>query len=207
MVREEELIDDVASGFLIGWFCVAQLTIDVLYSLLLGVGRVFLEGVMNDVVVQTALIFLMKEAGLGIGFYNLVDMFFFEDGITVKDDLITLDRYHFACIFVHEVLMPSVEHTGSKTTTEVFLKTCLRDFYLFCKVEYLEDILVTLEAYGTEESRYRQLFLTVDVGIHDIVDIRGKFYPRSFERNDTSRIELGTIGMVRLSEEHPWRTV
>jgi alkylation response protein AidB-like acyl-CoA dehydrogenase len=51
------------------------------------------------------------------------------------------------------------------------------------------------------ERRHRELLLTVDVGPHDVRDVRGEFDPGPPERNDARREQLGAIGMDALSEE------
>ena len=48
-----------------------------------------------------------------------------------------------------------------------------------------------------------QFLLTVDVGIHHIVDVSCKLDPRTAERDDTGRVEFGTVGVGALSEETP----
>ena len=55
---------------------------------------------------------------------------------------------------------------------------------------------------GTEKSRNGQLLLTVDVGIHNVVDVGGKFNPRTLERNDTGGIKNFSVGVNSLTEEN-----
>ena len=64
-----------------------------------------------------------------------------------------------------------------------------------------------VEADGTQQRRHGQLLLTVNVGIHHVVDVRGKLNPRTLERDDTGRIEHATVGMHALAEEHARRAV
>ncbi len=71
----------------------------------------------------------------------------------------------------------------------------------------MENILIGLKTDGTQQGRNGQLLLTVDVRIHDLIDIRSKLNPRAAERNDTRRVELRTIGVHRSTEEHARRTV
>ena len=56
-----------------------------------------------------------------------------------------------------------------------------------------------------QRGRDGKLLLTVDVGIHHVVDVRCKFDPRTLERNDTRRIEFRTVGMHALSKKTPGR--
>ena len=42
LVREEQLVDNIASGCLVRWFCVAQLPVDVKHCLFFRVAGVFL---------------------------------------------------------------------------------------------------------------------------------------------------------------------
>ena len=72
-----------------------------------------------------------------------------------------------------------------------------------CKqIEYLENVFIGFVTNRTQQGRYGQLLLTVDISIHDIIDVSSKLYPRTLERNDTSAIKHSTICMHTLTEEH-----
>src|SRR5664280_3568747 len=72
----------------------------------------------------------------------------------------------------------------------------------FSEVKNLEYLLVAFEPYSAEECCNRQFLLPVDICIHHIIDISGKFYPRSFERNYSCGIEFCPVCMHALAEEH-----
>ncbi len=122
--------------------------------------------------------------------------------LTLHDYLITLDRYNLTGILIHEVLIPALKHTGSKALANVLLQVGLVHLHLVCKFENLQDVLVSLETDSTQKGCHWQLLLTVDIGVHDIVDVGGELNPRALERNDTCRIKQRTISMNTLTEEY-----
>ena len=126
---------------------------------------------------------------------NLFDMFLVQHGLALHDDLVTLDRYHFAGVLVHEVLYPALQDAGSELASDIFLEAGLRHLHVLCQIEDLEDVLVVLETDGTQQGRYGQFLLTVDVSIHHVVDVGGKLYPRALEGDNTCAVELRTVGM------------
>ena len=130
-----------------------------------------------------------------------------DDLLAVDDDFVTLDVDNLSGVLVDEVLVPGLENPGCELASDTFLQICLVDLDLFCKVEDVEDILVTLVADGSEQSGDRQFLLAVDVCIHHVVDVGCKLDPASFERNDTGRVELGAVGVQILSEKYAGRTV
>ena len=79
--------------------------------------------------------------------------------------------------------------------------------HLLCEVENLQDVLVVLKPYGTEQCRDGQLLLTVDVRIHDVVDVRCELNPASLEGDDAGRVEQRAIGMNTAAEEYARRAV
>ena len=89
----------------------------------------------------------------------------------------------------------------------MLLKVSARDFHLFGEIEEIEDLLIRLKANSTQQGRHRELLLTVDVGIHDIVDVRSELDPRALERNDACRVELRAVSVRARAKEHPGRTV
>ena len=207
LVREEQLLDDVARRRLIGRLRSAQLPVDVNDSLLLGVAGVFLQGIVYDREVDARQALLMQEDRLGAAFENLVHMFLFEDRLAVHDNVVALDGNHLARIFVHEVLDPRRKHACGELAAHGLLEVGLRDLHFVRQIEDFENLLVRLVADGAQQRGDGKLLLTVDVGIHHVVDVRCKFDPRTLERNDTRRIELRAVGVHALSEEHARRTV
>src|SRR5699024_942238 len=75
------------------------------------------------------------------------------------------------------------------------------------QVEYLQNLLVAFVADGTQQGGDGQFLLTVDVGIHHVVDVRCELYPRPLERDDAGGVELGAVGVHALTEEYARRTV
>ena len=133
---------------------------------------------------------------------DFVDILSSKFCLTLHDHLITFDRNHLAGILINEVLIPTLQYTSSQLTTYGSLHIFLIHLYLLSKVENLKNILILLITNSTEQGRYRQLLLTVDVSIHHIVDICSKLYPTTLEWDYTRRIKHSTIGMNALTEEH-----
>ena len=135
------------------------------------------------------------------------DVRLFQDGFTRDYDFGTFDGNYLARILVDKVFDPRLHHVTGQTATDGFLQVGLGDFEVFCQTEDFENILVGLEADGTQQRGHGQFFLPVDIGIHHVVDVGGKLNPRSSEGNDTGRVKFGTVGMRTLSEKDTRRTV
>ena len=71
----------------------------------------------------------------------------------------------------------------------------------------MQNFLVGFETDGTKECRHGQLLLTIDVCVHDIVDVSSKLNPRALEGNDTCGIQLCSVGMDAGAKEYAGRTV
>ena len=134
-------------------------------------------------------------------------MFGFENGFAVEDYLVTLDGNHFSCIFIYEVFHPALEYTSGELATHSLLEVGFVYLEFFGKVEDLKDFLIGFETNGTEEGRHGQLLLTIDVCVHDIVDVSSKLNPRALEGNDTCGIQLCAVGMDAGAKEYAGRTV
>ena len=119
----------------------------------------------------------MQQDGLGAALYDGVDVILRELDLTIDDDIVSLDGHNLARILVDEVLDPARQHTRRQLAAYGLLQVALGDLDLVGQIEYLEDLLVGLEAYGTQKSRDGQLLLAVDIGIHHIVDVRGELDP------------------------------
>ena len=130
----------------------------------------------------------MNEDGLRTALNNLFDMVGFENGFAVEDYLVTLDGNHFASVFVHEVFHPALQYASSQLTANGLLQVGLVHLELFSKVEDLQNLLVGFKTDGTEQCRHGQLLLTVDVSVHDIIDVCSKLNPRTLEGDDAGRI-------------------
>ena len=149
----------------------------------------------------------MHKNSLGTAFKNIIHIIFCNLCLTFHDDLITLDRNNLTGILIYEVLVPALQDTGCKFTTQRFLESGLVNLYFLCQFENLKDILIILVSDSTKQSGNRQLLLTVNVCIHHIINIRSKLNPRTLERNDTGTVQQCSVGMYVLSEEHTRRTV
>ena len=122
---------------------------------------------------------------------------------TVDNNFVTFDRNHFTGIFINEIFNPCFQDTcsqGLRPNTSSDL-SCLPS-HLHRKIENLKNIFIILETNCTQQSRYRQFLLTVDVCVHHIIDVSSKLNPRTLKRNNTGRIKFRTIGTNTLTEEH-----
>ncbi len=179
----------------------------MLYRFFFRVGRVLLKRIVNDGIITLGIVFFMEQDGFYIRFHDDIDVFLFEHRISVEYDFVPLDGNHLSGILVHKILMPGIEYPGGQFTAQDFFQPGFGHLYLFRKIEDFEDVLVALVSDGPEQSSHRQLFLTVDIGVHHAVDVCSKFDPGAFKRYHPGGVQFGTIGMERLSKEHPGRTV
>ena len=150
LVGEEEVLDDLACGDIIGRLCVAELAIDIQHRLLLGVRRVFLEGVEDDRILSLVRLLFVQEDGLGTRLENGVAQLGRQHRLAFDDNLVTLDGDHFARVLIDEILGPSLEHVTRQGTTHHSIQIVARALYLFCQSETIKDVLVALETDGTE---------------------------------------------------------
>ncbi len=134
-------------------------------------------------------------------------MLLFEYDLALYEHVVTLDGNHLAGVLVNEVFDPALQNTGRQLPAYDFLQIGFVDLNLVRQVEDSQYHAVALEADGTQQSGDGQLLLTVDVGVHHVVDVGGELYPRTLERYDTGRIELSAVGVYALTEEHAGRTV
>ena len=149
----------------------------------------------------------MEKHSRSTTFEDFFYIFLSKFSLTLHDYLVTLDRYNFTSILIHEVLIPALQNTSSKSLADSSLHVLLVHLHFLSEVEDLKDILILLITDGTEQSSYRQLLLTVDIGIHDVVDVSSKLNPAALEWDDTCRIEHSTIGVNTLTEENARRAV
>ena len=202
LLGEEELVDDVAGRALIRRFRIAELLVDVVDGLDFGVGRILLQGVEDDGVLVGAHLVLLQEDALLIGFEDGLDGVVVEDLATVDDDLDTLNGGHLAGVLVDEVLELGLQHVVGELAALGGLEVRRGDLDLVSQVEDVDDILVGVVTDGPEQGGHRQFLLTVDVRVHDIVDVRRELDPGSLERNDTGGIKLRSVGVHALVKEH-----
>ena len=67
-------------------------------------------------------------------------------------------------------------------TSHHLLEVRLVHLHVFRQIKNLENVLVILKSDGSQQSGNRQFLLTVNVRIHDVVDVGGKLNPRTLER-------------------------
>ena len=144
----------------------------------------------------------MYEDGLCTALKNLHHIFVGDLGLTFHDHLITLNGYNLTGILIDEVLVPALQHAGCQFTANHSFQALLVHLHLLGQVEDLEDILISLKTDGTEQCRYGQLLLTVDIRVHHIINVGSELNPRALERNDTCRIQQCSVCVYALTEEY-----
>ena len=91
LIAEEEVLNHFACRSIIGRLSVTKLTIDVDDSLLLGVGGVLLQRIVDDgIIIKLGIIALEKHC-LGTAFENLLDVSIVEDSLALNEHLITFE--------------------------------------------------------------------------------------------------------------------
>ena len=207
LLAEEQLVDDATGRVHVRRLGVPQLAVDVLHGLLLRVGRVLLEGVVDDGVVGLVDVLLVQDDGLRTGVDDELDVLLLEHRVAVEHELVPLDADHLTGVLVHEVLDPGLQHTGGQTAAQNALHPGLRNLHLLREVEDAQDVPVGFIADGTEQRGDGKLLLPVDVRVHHAVDVGGEFNPAALERNDPRAVQLGPVGVAALAEEHARRTM
>ena len=109
-------------------------------------------------------------------------MFRLDYSFTVNNDFVTLDGNNFTGIFVYKILNPCFQHTCGQLTSHHLLEVRLVHLHVFRQIKNLENVLVILKSDGSQQSGNRQFLLTVNVRIHDVVDVGGKLNPRTTVR-------------------------
>ena len=186
LVREEEVHNRLASRCIISRLGVTNLAVDVQHSLFLRTGGITLQGVEQNGVIALAVALLVEQNGFCAGLNDAVEHLLVDLRLTLYNHFVTLDGYHLGGILVHEVFRPSLHHVTCQTATDHLLLGGRSNLHLLSQVEAIKDILVALETYSAKQCGNRQFFLTVDVRIHHVVDVRRKLDPRTAERDDTS---------------------
>ena len=64
------------------------------------------QGVEDDLVVTGVHILAMQQDGSDTRLHDLGDVLLLELGVTVNDDIVTLDTYYLAGVLINEVLGP-----------------------------------------------------------------------------------------------------
>ncbi len=86
---------------------------------------------------------------------NLGNVFLLNHRVAVDNHLITLDRNHFAGVFVNEVLVPRAQHAGSKLAAHCLLEVGLVHLEFLGQAEDLDDIIVSFQSDGTQQRGHR----------------------------------------------------
>ena len=149
----------------------------------------------------------MNENGLSTALEDFIHIVLGNLGLTLQNHLVTLDGNNLTSILIDKVFIPALQHTGCQLGTDNLLQSTLVDFDLLGKIEYLQDVLIGLETDSTQQGCNGQLLLTINVRIHNIINVSSELNPRTLERNDTGRVEQRTVGMNVLTEEYAGRTV
>ena len=202
LVREEQVLEDLACTGIISRISVTQLLIDEAYSLDLRVALVFLQGLEDDIVLGSCLIILMYKNRRDTAVDDRLEVIISDLSLTLEHHLVTLSSNDLTGVLINEVLSPCSQHTCGELTTDQLRLVLLRYLHLLCEVEDLKNVLITFVTDGTQKRCHRQLLLTIDISVHDIVDVCSELNPRALERNDTCAVEHSTIGMDTLAEEH-----
>ena len=177
LFREEQLVYHIPCSRLIRRFGITQLFVDVVDGFCFRICRVFLEGVVDDrILIHVSLLFL-EENGLHICFRKPLYGVFIQYLASFDDRHGPFHRDHFARILIHEILYPCLQDLRGKFPAFICLEVFRSGFYFVSQSEYVYDILVSIEADGTEQSSYRQFLFPVDVRVHHVVDVRGELYP------------------------------
>ena len=144
-----------------------------------------MKGVVDDGEITLVHPFFVKDDGLGTRVQDQIHVLFLQDGFALEHHFGPLDGHHLTGVFFHEILHPRLQDTGRQWTAKHALQTCFGHLDFVGKVKDAEDVSVCLVADAAEQRGHRQLLLPVDVRVHHTVDVRGKFNPRSLERDDS----------------------
>ena len=184
LLGEEELVDDIPGSRLIRRFRVAELFVDIVDSLDLRVGRIFLEGVVDDgVLVGVGLVFL-EEYGLDVCVTDFLDGVVVEDLASLNDSHSPLNGDDFSGVLVLKVFHPSLQNLGGELPALVLSENLRSGLDFVSESEDVYDVFVRIISDRPEKRGDRQLFLSVNVGVHDIVDVSRELDPGSFEGDD-----------------------
>ena len=186
---------------------ITQLTVNIVYCLDFRVAGVFCKRIENYRVLVCYIFIFMQKHKRHTAFKNNIKILVSDFCFTFYDNFITLNRYHFTCIFINEVLVPAFHNITSQLASQGSFHVFLVYLNFFAKVENLKNILIAFKSYCAKHRCNRQLLLTVNVSIHYIINIRCELNPRALEWNNTSTVKHCTICMNTLTKENTWRTV
>ena len=155
LIGKEQFIYNTTCCFLIGWLSITQLTIDMFNSLFFRVRWILLKGVMDNGIITLCIILFVQKNSLHISFQYLIYVIFFQNSITVQDNLISFNRYYFASILIHKILMPCIQYSRRQFTAQYFFQAGIGNLNLFRKVKYLQNILIPFKTNSSEQGSNR----------------------------------------------------
>ena len=79
----------------------------------------------------------------------------FKHGFTVNNNLISLYVNNLSCVFIHKVLVPSLENSCGKGASYALLQVGLVNLNLICKAKDVQNIFVAIESYSPKQCGYR----------------------------------------------------
>ena len=119
----------------------------------------------------------MQKNGFDISVGNFRDGVFVQNLASLNDRNGPFDRYNLTGVLILEILCPCLEDFGGEFAALVQLQAFFRDLYFVSETEYVYDVLVGVESDRTQKCRYWLFLLTVDVGVHHVVDVCREFNP------------------------------
>ena len=119
----------------------------------------------------------MQQDGLRAGFNDRINNLRGQFLFALYDDGITLDRRNLTGVLIYEILYPRLHHITGQFTSDTCLKRLFVYLHFLCEVEAVQNLFVRLKTDSTKQGCYRQFLLTVDVSVHDLVDIGSEFDP------------------------------
>ncbi|CAI8266327.1 MAG: Uncharacterised protein [Flavobacteriia bacterium] len=176
-LREKQLIDDSPGRLLIGRLSISKLSVNVFYRFFFRVGRIFLKRVVNDGVVRVFCVLTVQQNGRYIRIQDFLYVVLLEHCIPIQDHLISLNGYNLSGILIHKILQPALQDTSCQFPAHHLFESGLGNFDLLGQIEYLKDVLVPFVSDGAQQGGQREFLLSIDVGVHHIVDVRRKFDP------------------------------
>ena len=129
---------------------------------------------------------MVEENGGSAALDDLEDIVFVENSFTFEENLAAFDLRSLLPVAssTKSSVRDLVNATGQFATDGLF-EVGLVDLHFFGQTEKLENILIAFVTDGTEQGGDGQLLLTIDVSVHDTVDVR------------CNSIQLPLKGMIR----------
>lgn len=202
-IGEEQFIDDIVGGFFIGWICIVQLLVDILYCFYFRIGRVFLQCIVYNGVILVNFIFLQDNC-FGFCIEDKFNIVFVEYNILFQDNFILFNGNYFIGIFIYEIFRLVLQYLGSQFMFDSFFEFVVGSRYFVCKVEDIENGFICIIFDCLYQCCYWEFFFMVDVSIYYCIDVGGEFYLCVFEGDYMGRIDFGFVGVEVLFKEYFW---